>query len=194
MLNYSLGVATNDPINSVFTAANIPLSTHSGRRHRQRGSYATLTSHVWGSRAGKRRQKTRQYAKFAPLVYRKTTAPGASFPGLLPPAASYITLRLRNEVGDHRRDDQHEQEHVHVSGPLMTCWRRRTPTSNPGFLRRSKIQVIGQRSVTYAPDRVNPAPNLGIAWSPSAEKGPLGRILGNNKTVIRCQLRHQLLR
>ena len=55
----------------------------------------------------------------------------------------------------------------------------------PGIFDANKVPVIGQRSVTYVPDRVNPAPNLGIAWSPSAQKGPLGKLLGNNKTVIR---------
>jgi len=56
----------------------------------------------------------------------------------------------------------------------------------PGVFDPNKVPVIGQRSVTYSPDRLNPAPNFGIAWSPSAQQGLLGRILGNNKTVIRA--------
>jgi hypothetical protein len=54
----------------------------------------------------------------------------------------------------------------------------------PGVFDPNHIPVIDQRSVTYAPDHVNPAPNLGIAWNPNA-KGWLGKLLGNDKTVIR---------
>ena len=45
----------------------------------------------------------------------------------------------------------------------------------PGVFDASRVPAIGQRSVTYAPDRVNPAPNLGFAWNP-----------GGGKTVIRA--------
>ena len=36
----------------------------------------------------------------------------------------------------------------------------------------------------YSKDFNNPAPNLGFAWSPKAESGILGKVLGKDKTVI----------
>jgi hypothetical protein len=38
---------------------------------------------------------------------------------------------------------------------------------------------------TYSGDKVNPAPNLGIAWSPTGSKGLMGKLFGG-KTVIRA--------
>src|SRR5215468_951015 len=40
----------------------------------------------------------------------------------------------------------------------------------PGIYDPSRVPAINQRSVTYAPDRVNPAPNIGIAWNPRGGK------------------------
>jgi hypothetical protein len=47
------------------------------------------------------------------------------------------------------------------------------------------VPAIAQRSVTYAPDHINPAPNFGFAWNPHADQEFLARLLGRNHTVIR---------
>src|SRR5262249_47170388 len=47
------------------------------------------------------------------------------------------------------------------------------------------VPAIAQRSVTYAPDHINPAPNFGFAWNPKAEGGIRGKLLGGGHTVVR---------
>lgn len=62
VLNYSLGVSTNDPINSVFTAANIPyIRTQDVSTAAQ--LYATLTGRVSGIQGYENiDEKLREYA------------------------------------------------------------------------------------------------------------------------------------
>jgi hypothetical protein len=46
--------------------------------------------------------------------------------------------------------------------------------------------VMTRGKVASKADVINPAPNVGFAWTPSAERGFLGRLIGrNNKSVIR---------
>src|SRR5581483_1266040 len=56
----------------------------------------------------------------------------------------------------------------------------------PGvFADINHVPAIAQRSLTYAPDHVNPAPNFGFAWNPKVEGGLLGKLMGKTNTVIR---------
>src|SRR5439155_23214678 len=56
---------------------------------------------------------------------------------------------------------------------------------NPGSLPGIGNPSIYQRSKAYHADYVNPAPHLGVAWNPSFQKGVLGRLFGERKTVFR---------
>lgn len=47
-----------------------------------------------------------------------------------------------------------------------------------------------RKNAYYRTDMNNFAPNLGIAWTPSFEGGPLGWLFGENKTVIRAGYSH----
>ncbi len=48
----------------------------------------------------------------------------------------------------------------------------------------------GRRNAYYKTDYNNFAPNLGVAWAPSFEGGPMGWLFGQNKTVIRAGYSH----
>ncbi len=48
----------------------------------------------------------------------------------------------------------------------------------------------GRKNAYYRTDYNNFAPNLGVAWSPSFEGGPLGWLFGQNKSVIRAGYSH----
>lgn len=48
----------------------------------------------------------------------------------------------------------------------------------------------GRKNAYYETDYNNFAPNLGIAWTPSFEGGPLGWLFGENKTVFRAGYSH----
>lgn len=71
VINYTLGVASSDPISSVFVASNFPAITTT-TLSTPAALYATLTGRVSAIQGYQNiDEKTRQYAKFAPLVYRE---------------------------------------------------------------------------------------------------------------------------
>ena len=74
VLNYTLGVATADPINSVFVASNFPAIQSTGLGT-PAALYATLTGRLSLIQGFENiDEKARQYQKFAPLVYRENYA------------------------------------------------------------------------------------------------------------------------
>ena len=182
VLNYSLGVATNDPINSVFTASNIPfIRTQDVATAAQ--LYATLTGRVSSIQGYENiDEKARQYAKFAPLIYRENYRSW----GLYFQDSYRVHPRLTLNYGLRWEFTgvMTNTNNTFMSPTLDDVLAPSFAPFQPGVLDASHIPSIGQRSVTYAPDKINPAPNFGIAWQPRAE-GLLGKLLGNNKTVIR---------
>jgi hypothetical protein len=182
VLNYSLGVSTNDPINSVFTAANIPfIRTQDVATAAQ--LYATLTGRVSGIQGYENiDEKTMQYAKYAPLIYRENYRSW----GLYFQDSFRLHPRLTLNYGLRWEFTgvMTNTNNTFMSPTLDDVMAPSKANFQPGVLDASHIPSIGQRSVTYAPDRVNPAPNFGLAWNPNA-KGLLGKLLGNDKTVIR---------
>jgi len=183
VLNYSLGVSTNDPINSVFTAANIPfIRTQDVSTAAQ--LYATLTGRVSGIQGYENiDEKARQYAKFAPLVYRENYRSwGLYFQDSYRMRPS---LTLNYGIRWEFTGVMTNTNNTFMSPTIDDVMAPSFANFQPGVLDANHIPVIGQRSVTYAPDHINPAPNFGIAWNPRGGNGLLGKLLGNNKTVIR---------
>ncbi len=182
VLNYSLGVSGNDPVNSVFTAANIPLiRTQDVAAAAQ--LYATLTGRVSMIQGFENiDEKARQYAKFAPLVYRENYRSW----GLYVQDSFRVSPRLTLNYGLRWEFTgvMTNTNNTFMSPTIDDVLAPSNANFQPGVLDASRIPSIGQRSVTYAPDHVNPAPNFGFAWNPNFSGGLLGRLLGN-KTVVR---------
>jgi hypothetical protein len=182
VLNYSLGVSANDPVNSVFTAANIPfIRTQDVSTAAQ--LYATLSGRVSSIQGYENiDENTRQYAKFAPLVYRENYRSW----GLYFQDSYRIHPRLTLNYGLRWEFTgvMTNTNNTFMSPTLEDVMAPSYANFQPGVFDASHVPSIGQRSVTYAPDRVNAAPNFGFAWSPNAE-GLLGKILGKDRTVIR---------
>jgi hypothetical protein len=182
VLNYSLGVSSNDPVTSVFTAANIPfIRTQDVSTAAQ--LYATLTGRVSSIQGYENiDEKARQYAKFAPLVYRENYRSW----GLYFQDSYRVHPRLTLNYGMRWEFTgvMTNTNNTFMSPTIDDVMAPSKANFQPGVFDANHIPVIGQRSVTYSPDRVNPAPNFGMAWSPNAT-GLLGKILGTDKTVIR---------
>ncbi|MBZ5499218.1 MAG: carboxypeptidase-like regulatory domain-containing protein [Acidobacteriia bacterium] len=183
VLNYTLGISSNDPIASVFTAANIPfIRTQDVSTASQ--LYATLTGRVRQIQGYENiDEKARQYAKFAPLIYRENYASW----GLYFQDSYRVHPRLTLNYGLRWEftGNMTNTNNTFMSPTLNDVLAPSFANFQPGILDANHIPVIGQRSVTYTPDRINPAPNFGFAWSPTGGKGLLGRLLGDNKTVVR---------
>jgi hypothetical protein len=58
---------------------------------------------------------------------------------------------------------------------------------NPGSFKNTNADPsFVAKQHAYAPWKVSPQPALGVAWDPSFSKGPLGKLIGDGKTVIRA--------
>ncbi len=184
VLNYTLGLATNDPLQSVFVAQNFPFIQSTGLAA-PAALYATLTGRVSQIQGFQNiDEKTRQYQKFAPLVYReKYSSWGSYFQDsyrLRPTLTLNYGFRweftgVMNNTNDTFMAPVVEDLVAPSKGPFQ-----------PGvFSDINHVPAIAQRSRTYAPDRINPAPNFGFAWNPRAGGGLKGKLLGQSNTVIR---------
>ncbi|MGO9084664.1 MAG: carboxypeptidase regulatory-like domain-containing protein [Terriglobales bacterium] len=56
---------------------------------------------------------------------------------------------------------------------------------NPGSLKGTNTPTITQNSAPATPKYVLPQPAIGIAWNPKFDSGPLNKLTGGDKTVIR---------
>jgi hypothetical protein len=168
VLNYTLGISSNDPINSVLTAANMPFI-----RTQDVGAaaqlYATLTGRVSMVQGFENiDEKARQYAKFAPLVYRENYRSW----GLYFQDSFRVTPRLTLNYGLRWEFTgvMTNTNNTFMSPTIDDVLAPSKANFQPGVFDPNHVPAITQRSVTYAPDRVNPAPNLGIAWNPRGGK------------------------
>jgi hypothetical protein len=184
VLNYNLGIASNDPINSVFTAANIPLINSSDVATAAQ-LYATLTGRV-SSISGYNNidETTRQFQKFAPLTYRENY----SSSGIYFQDSFRVNPRLTLNYGLRWQFTgvMTNTNNTFMSPTLSDVLAPSFADFQPGVLMPNNyVPSIAQRSVTYSPDHINPSPNFGIAWNPDGGDGFMGKLLGHSQTVIR---------
>jgi Carboxypeptidase regulatory-like domain len=184
ILTYTLGIASNDPINSIFTTANIPFINSSDVAAAAQ-LYATLTGRV-SSIGGYNNidEKTRQFEKYAPLTYRENYASS----GLYFQDSFRINPRLTLNYGLRWQFTgvMTNTNGTFMSPTLSDLLAPSYANFQPGTLMQNYVPSIAQRSVTYAPDHINPSPNFGLAWNPEGGAGLAGKLLGHSQTVIRA--------
>jgi hypothetical protein len=176
VLNYTLGIATNDPINSVFSAANFP-SIVSTTLSTPAALYATLTGRVSSISGFENIDETaRQYVRFSPLIYRANYATWGTYFQDSFRASPTLTLNygLRWEFTGVMTNTNNT-----FMAPVVADLN--APSAGPFqpgvFADINHVPAIAQRSVTYAPDRINPAPNFGFAWNPHLQGACSARFL-----------------
>ncbi|HEX3880069.1 MAG TPA: TonB-dependent receptor [Bryobacteraceae bacterium] len=181
---YSLGVATGDPIQSALSASTLP-QIRSQDLTTAWALYATLTGRLSRVRAfNNLDEKAHQYLPYSPLTYRENfTTSGAYFQDsfrLTPHLTLNYGLRWQFTGAMHNSNNTYiNPQYSQLLGPSTALFQ-------PGVLGGTMTPMLYQRSTTYSPDRVNPAPNFGFAWNPSVSGGILGKLLGSTgKTVIR---------
>jgi hypothetical protein len=184
VLNYSLGISTNDPINSVFVAGNFP-AIQTTTLATPAALYAILTGRVSQIQGFQNiNEKTRQYEKFAPLVYRENYASWGTYfqDSFRVSPALTLNYGLRWEF----TGVMNNTNHTFMAPVFEDLLAPSKAPFQPGvFGDINHVPAIAQRSITYAPDHINPAPNFGFAWNLDASNPLLKRIFGDRKTVIR---------
>ncbi len=183
--NISLGVGSGDPVSSVFSTSSMPFVRTSGSDIANAAAlYATLTGRISGEIYSSRNvdEITHQYQDFASMMQRFARTSVGIYAQDSFRARPNLTLNyglrwefsgaLHNTNGVDATPDM-----ANLMGPSKNLFQ-------PGVLDGVLDPQLNLTPYTYHGDKVNPAPNLGLAWSPKFEKGLLGRVFGD-KMVIR---------
>jgi hypothetical protein len=183
--NVTLGVDSADPIASAITASTLPL-VRSVDVPNALALYSMLTGRI-GSIASDRavNETSHQYNNYTPLVSREAQQ---SF-GLYFQDSWRVSPNVTVNLGFRWEfaGDVHNTNSTYNSPTVADLYGPSSRLFAPGQLNGVANPTLSQRSHTYASDNFNPAPNLGIAWSPNATSGLLGKALGaDRKTVIRA--------
>lgn len=183
---YSLGTPSGDPLpGQLFTAANMPgaVNTDLGNGSGATMLYNELTGRVASARLGEVVDPaTRQYGGFINHTWTRTYMGGA-----------YVqdrwrilnNLTLNYGLRWEGQGDMYDVEGITAIPTLSDIYGPSTSLFTPGSLsgNLNPTATIGHHP--YPPSMKNFAPNLGVAWNPSADSGLLGKLVGTHKTVIR---------
>jgi hypothetical protein len=184
VLNIGLGIASGDPVASVFNTTTMPfVRTNASDIANAAALYAALSGRV-NSISGSRNvdEVTHKYQDFSPLMQRfARTSLGLyvqdSF-RVRPDLTLNYGLRwelsgaLHNTNGIDATPDM-----ANLLGPSARLF-------HPGTLDGVLNPQLALTPYTYHGDKVNPAPTFGFAWAPKYGEGLMGKLFGS-KTVIR---------
>ena len=79
-------------------------------------------------------------------------------------------------------DAQHQRRRL--SAERRFEWRRRRTIRSRRFGRRYESAAQASRTFSIDNDYVNPAPNIGLTWNPTARRRSAGKLLGHDKSVF----------
>ena len=181
-----LGVTGTDPINNIIQAALPNVNNSSSDAANAKALYALLTGRISSySVAYSVNEKTHQYAAFSPgiqrFVHNNTGTFFADTWRMRPSLTLNYGFRWEFDSPTHNTNG------IDVSpgslyGPSLAQYQ-------PGVLGGNLNPAFNLAASMYRRDFINPAPNVGISWSPQGENGFLGRLLGANKTVLSAAYR-----
>ncbi len=186
VLNYNLGVRTDDPVYNVLRNAIIGAgaSTNTNDIGNFMSIYAMLTGRLTGiSGTANVNPDTLNFEKFAPIP----SYFGFTTVGLYAQDSFRWTPHFTLNYGLRWQLDGaiHGTVPIYASPSDGSFWGPSTGNFHPGELGGNLNPAFIQDSSPYRHDFVNPAPNVGFAWNPMVEGGFLRKLLGNDKTVIR---------
>lgn len=180
---FNLGVAAGDPVSAIFNATTLP-GIRSVDLSNALALYAFLTGRV-SSISGTFNidEDTKQYG-VNPVVRREAQAVGGVFVQdswrMTPRFTLNYGLRWEFSGAMHNTNDIYTSPALeHLLGPSAAPFQ-------PGTLTGVSDPQIVQQSRPYRGDWVNPAPNVGFAWTPDREDGWMGRLFGRQRSVVRA--------
>lgn len=182
--SYNLGLPTSDPALTAIANALPFVNTQNGDLGNAQALYALLTgrlSSIGGSTNVD--ENSHQYNQFAPVTQRYAFTTG----GLFWQDNFRITTNLTLNFGLRWQFDGpiHNTNGIDSEPVGQNFFGPSNGLFQPGVLNGNLNPVLTPVKNPYSADLVNPAPNFGFAWNPSAASGLLGKLVGDHKTVIR---------
>lgn len=179
---YTLGVAAGDPVSGVLTAANLP-GIRSSDLPNAVSLYGVLTGRVTGiTDQALVDPKTSQYSQWVVRPYDVRQLIYGFY--VQDSWRAKPSLTLNYGFRWQFEGDLHDVTGIYVSPSYSDLLGPSRQLFRPGVLDGVQDPSLQRRSHTYGGDNVNPAPNVGFAWSPRYATGWRGKLFGG-KTVIR---------
>jgi hypothetical protein len=184
VLNEDLALDSADPVQSVFSTTTMPfVRTNASDIANAAQLYATLTGRIgsiWSSRNVD--EVSHQYQNWSPLMQR----------------FARTSLGIYAQDSFHARPDLtvnfglrwefsgaiHNTNGIDATPDIANLMGPSAELFHPGKLDGVLNPQLNLTPYTYHGDKVNPAPTLGFAWSPTGGKGLMRKLFGG-KTVIR---------
>jgi hypothetical protein len=182
--NYAISLPSGDPLTTIIQNALPFVNTSVGDQTTASSLYALLTGTVSGVSGNVNvDEHTHQYQQYQPVTQRFA----GTFGGLYIHDVWRLTPHLTINAGFHWEFDGaiHETNGIDSEPTGSNFFGPSTGLFSPGVMSGNTVPNEEQVSYPYKRDFLLPAPVLGLAWSPTVDGGPLHKLLGNNKTVIR---------
>jgi hypothetical protein len=182
---YNFGVVAADPMNNLIRNALTNVNTANNTDiNNALNLYAFLTGRITSvSVTTNADEKTKEYKPFTESMQRYAfTTWGLYFQDSFrfrPSLTLNYGLRWQFDGDIHSGNELLSQPSgANFYGPS-------TGLFQPGVLSNNQNPTFDLVVHPYKRDYMNPAPNFGFAWNPAFEKGLLGKVLGERKSVIR---------
>ena len=179
--NISVGVSSVNPFGNILQAAMPAVNLNGSDAANAKQLYAMLTGVIssYGT-SNNVDENTHQYAQFAPEIQRiahTTVGLFAQDTWRMKPNLT-MTLGFRWELdGAIHATNGIDSEANSLFGPS-------TAQFQPGSLNGIANPTYSIVNNPYNGDYKNPAPSIGLSWSPHADNGFISKLLGHDKTVL----------
>ena len=180
--NIGLGISTNDPASAIFTTTNFASINQSNSDiSNAKALYAMLTGRISSYSANRSvNEKTHQYEAFAPGTQRfRHKTLDVFFADTWRVSPNFTVnygMRWSFDAPTHSENG--------VDAAQSSLYGPSTALFAPGLLGGDLNPQLAINNVLYHNDYVNPAPNIGLTWSPKLEHGLPAMLLGHDKSVF----------
>ncbi len=182
---YQIGLPSGDPFASTLQNALPAINTSVGDQNLAADLYAALTGTVSSISGGAGvDEHTKQYVNFAYTPQRFAYTYG----GLYIQDSFRVTPHLTLNLGFRWELDGaiHDTNSIVGEPTGSNFYGMSNSLFQPGVFSSNTNPQLIQTNYPYSADLLNPAPLIGFAWTPTATEGLPGKIIGNNKTVLRA--------